>query len=718
MGLSLGYSVWLLAASLLAAAALSYWTYRRTVPSVSLGWRVALGSLRFVVLGLVLFLLMEPVVQFFSETTTPPLVAVLVDDTESMQVATSQDEASSDSARSAVAPLLRALDGFDAGRAQIYALDTTLRPLPSNALDSLPFDKQRTDLATPLEQITEQTRGDNLSAVVLASDGQYNTGETPLRIADRAPVPIHTVTVGDTTPPRDLHVRRVTTSSVAYTDVAVPVRATLQSERLDAQTVTVSLSESDSLLDQKEVRLPDGTAETPVEFTYRPSEAGVTQLTVQASSVEGEATTRNNSRSTTVRVLDRKRQVLLLGAAPSPSFASIRRALEQNANANVTTRVPRQDGSFYEGPLPDTLSAFDVIVNAGFPSAPVPTEAIRSVAGTISDGTPAVFFLSAQTNLQAWSEHFDAPLPALPETASRQLQEAPTTSTAEGRQHPILDIESTPLPLIEELPPLDGPQSNWGPTPDAEVLLQRVSPTGRNGPLLVVRRRAGQRSALFLGTNPWRWATLPADLRAADALWPGLVNNLTRWTSTDADDQQVRVRPVASKFDGDESVSFSGEVYDESMSPVASAAVEVTLLDTSGAENTYTMNPSGDGQYTLDVGPLPEGTYEYRAVGRQSGSILGRDQGQLSVGALNLEYQTPYADPVLMRQIAVRSGGTALSATSAADIPRLLENADTFRPDTNVDTTERDVWRFWPFLLLLIGLLAAEWTLRKRLGLS
>jgi hypothetical protein len=234
----------------------------------------------------------------------------------------------------------------------------------------------------------------------------------------------------------------------------------------------------------------------------------------------------------------------------------------------------------------------------------------------------------------------------------------------------------------------------------------------------VVRRRAGHRTAALLLTGTWRWATLPADLAAADPLWPGLVSNLVRWISTETYDRPVRVRPVTTAFEGDQSVEFTGQVYDESMSPVSDAAVSVEITDSTGTEYPHSMEPLGNGRYELDVGTLPQGPYQYEATAQQDGTRLGRDRGEFSVGALRIEYQQTRADAVLMRQVATRSGGTAYSAADADRLPADLAASSSFQSSRSTASTEAELWRSSAFLAVILVLLATEWALRKRFGLT
>ena len=718
MAFSFGYSPWLLLLCVAVAGGLTYWTYRATVPSLSAGWRLLLGGLRFLALALICFLLFEPVLQQFRSTERPPVLAVLVDDSQSMQVVTAGDTSAArpNAARTSVRPVLDALqDEAMPGTARFFRVGEASRALSGGIIDSLRFNGARTDLASGLQAAPEELRDENLGGIVLVSDGQYNTGQNPLRVADRSPVPVHTVTVGDTARQRDLRVQDVSTNDRAYLNSSVPVRVTLSVTEGPGQPVPVTLEQSGRTLDQRPVRLPDGTGEVSVDLTFEPEQAGLQQVTVRVPELAGEVTTRNNAQSTSLRVLESKRQVLLLGAAPAPDVSALRRVYERTADTEVTARIPTPDGTFLEGPLPDDLSAFDVVVLAGFPSPSVPDDVVQRVATLVDDGTPALFFLDRQTDLAAWTEHFEASLPARPDASTSSFAEASFRIVESARQHPVFRIEGAEGALFERLPPLQVPASAWTPTPDAQVLGTAAT---TSAPLLVLRRRAGLRTAAFLGSGVWRWALLPSELRAADPLWPGLASNLLRWAGTEADDSPVRVRPTASTFGGTDAVSFAGQVYDQSRQPVSDATVKVTVTDSTGTEYPYTMDPTGQGRYTLDVGTLPEGTYQYEAQARLGETDLGTDRGEFSVAPLRIEYQSPRADAVLMRQLASRAGGTAYTPETIDRLPAELASQASFSSDVVQRSSEAELWRTSLFLIAILALLASEWTLRKFLGLT
>ena len=713
MALSFSLNPWLLVVCAVVAAALTYWTYRRTVPRVSTARLAVLQGLRFAALFIVLFLLFEPIWRQFLRDERPPVLAVLVDDSQSLGL-----EAESEGQPLDLAATMRQTVGtlppVD-GQTRLFAFGSDVRAL--DAADSLHFGGARTNIAQALDYVRDALQDQNLRGVLLISDGQYNTGRNPLYQAERYPVPIHTVAVGDTLRRRDLQIRRVTTNDIAYVEAELPVQIGLRAEGFSGEQVIVSLFRSGQLLGSSSVRLPEGTAEVPVDLTYTPSEEGLQQLSVTVTQLPGEVTYRNNSESFAVRVLKNKQRILLLAAAPSPDLATVRQLLQQDGNTEIVSFVQKGPRAFYEGAFRATLTDFDLMVLVGFPGRGADAAALQRVARAATDGTPLLFLLTRQTDLAAVRNALADVLPVSPQRNRTGFDEASFVATPRGEQHPILEIPQRPT-SFGGLPPLLYNQSRWQASPDARVLATiDMRGVQLDDPLLVIRRRTGSRSAALLGSGTWRWKNLPDDLDAYATFWPALFDNLTQWLTTPEDDRRVRVVPVQEIFGGGEAIQFTGQVYDESLNPVGDASVTMEVTAPDGARYPYTMEAVGNGRYVLDVGTLPEGTYSYEASGTRNDVTLGTDNGSFAVGALTLEFKETRANAALLRQIAQRSGGQFFTPTALGTLPGALASDGTFTPVRFEEARETELWHLPIFFIIVVLLLTTEWVLRKRSGM-
>ena len=727
MPLTLSYSPFLLALCALAAAGLAYWAYRRTVPALSPRRRAVLVGLRWLSLFIVLFLLFEPVLRRVQRDERPPVLAVLVDESQSLGLRgdTTSDVGGGADVAGAVRETLRRLPVEDVrGEVRLFTFSSGARAIEDGrgglgrALDTLSFRGERTDIARALGDVREALSDQNLRGVLLVSDGQYNTGRNPLYLAERYPVPIHTVVVGDTTARRDVAIRRVTTNEIAYVGTQLPVQVGLRAVDYAGARVSVALLRGGEVLQSQTADLAAGATEVPVDLAYEPAEAGLQRLTVAVTRLNGEATYRNNTASFNVRVLESRQRVLLLAAAPGPDVAALHGLLETDPNADVTLRVQKERGAFYGGLFPDSLDAFDAIVLAGYPGAVADPAEVQRVAEAAAGGTPLLFLLSRQTDLDLLNQSLADVLPVTAERVRGGFMEATPQITPAGAQHPILDDLEAEAAVLRRLPPLAYNESRWQASPDARVLATvEVRGVPLDDPLLVIRSRGAARSAALLGAGTWRWRNLPEDLDQASPFWPNLLSNLLRWVTTREDDRPVRVEPIEETFAGGEPVSFTGQVYDESLEPVEGASVKVEITAPDGARYPYSMESVGEGRYVLDAGAFPEGTYAYRATAQRGGTDLGEDRGAFAVGGLTLEFRETRADAPLMRQIAQRSGGDFFAPGDVGAIPVRLAASERFTPVVFEEERSVELWRRYAFLIAVIVLLAAEWFLRKRNGM-
>ena len=130
-----------------------------------------------------------------------PLVALLVDDSESMRIedgGRTRGDRAMDLLKSGVFDAL-------ASRARVatYRFSEWMAPVPPSSLDSLSFDGRATDLAAALNMLREETAGEGLVAAVLISDGAHNLGARPEGAALALGAPVIAVGVGNADAPKD-----------------------------------------------------------------------------------------------------------------------------------------------------------------------------------------------------------------------------------------------------------------------------------------------------------------------------------------------------------------------------------------------------------------------------------------------------------------------------------------------------------------------------------
>lgn len=708
MDLTLATSPLVLALGAAGAGVLAWWTYTRSTPAVT-GWRrVSLAALRFLALFLVLVLLLDPIWRRITRTGEAPLLAVLVDDSESLRLGAGPPAA-------AVRAALDDLPDDAALRFYRFSSGATLAgsSLPG---DSLRFAGERTDIAEALGRVEADFAGRNLRGVLLISDGRVTDGRNPVYLADRFPVPIWTAVAGDSVSSRDVQLVRAVTNEVAYVGSPLPIQIGIRATGYPGQRIPVTVSSGGTTVARGEVEAPAEGAEAVLDLSVTPTAPGIRRYTVTAGPLAGEATTRNNRQTVAVRVLDDKRSVLVVAAGPSPDLSALRAALDADASLDVEVRTQRAPGLFYEGTLPEALRRYDLLILAGYPGRAADEATAARLAEAVEGGLPAVFLLTTQTDLGRLATTFGPVLPVAPQSVRPGTVEVQLAPTAAGEAHTVLDV-GVPAARLSALPPLGASPSRWALQPGARVLATvRRGGTMLDVPLLVVRS-SGVRSAALLGAGTWRWRTLPDDLDDLRGVYPALVDRLVRWTTAARDRRPVRVRPDRARFGERDRVTFTGQVYGENLEPIDDARIALTIRAPDGSTERSTLRPLGNGRYVADLGVRPPGGYTFSAVAERGGATLGDDSGSFAVGQLAVEFRTPGADLGLMRQVARRSGGAEVGLDTLGAFVQGLRQSGVLADRPLVREDETPLLDLWPFLLAIVALLTTEWIWRKRLGM-
>jgi hypothetical protein len=710
MSLTLGSSSFLLAVALLAAAAFAWWSYSRTTPALTTGRRALFGGLRFASLAIIIFLLFDPSILRSESEEHEPTLIFLIDNSASVPFV--EGDEGEERLRNALADLPPAarempILAFEAG---LTALDNV-----GETTESLTFEGARTNIAAAIEGTrTHPARA--IRGAVLISDGLYNTGRNPIFAAEDAAVPVHTVVVGDTTAYEDIILREIETNRVAYSGAELPIRARIVAEGFAGRTVGVTVSEGASVLRTESLTLRGDGTEQSIDLYVIPREPGLRRFTVRVSELEGEATHRNNVRSTTVRVVDTRRQVLLIGGAPDPDIGAIRQSIVRDEEIELTTWIQRSPDAFYQGALPSDLSDYDLVILSGFPSPGTSGNLINDVASRLRQArVPTLYLAGRAINVAGVNALGDEIAIGLPGPGSGR-REVVAEMTSPGRSHPVSATAASDAAVWGRFPALVAHDGTWQASADASILLATTARSGGQ-PLVVVRSREGVRRASILAADTWKWRTVSPTIAGAEGVFDRLIENMLQWLTSPEDTRLVRATPTQDVFEGGETVRLLGEVYDERLTPVEDADMEVEITPETGEAFRLPMRQEGRGRYRLDAGQLPEGVYSYRATASRNGVNIGMDSGTFTVGALEREFISSRADAAIMRQIAARSGGISTDLAGMSSLVEELLASPSFTPEREHIVREASLRHTVLLLLLVVLLLAAEWILRKRSGM-
>lgn len=698
----------------------------------------ALLALRLASVLVVLLLLLDPVLSLVSSRSLPARIAVLVDGSLSMSIPFPEKEGPAgstpvptraDRLRDTIRKEGLARSLAERGALDIYRFGGDVETASLEDPKTLEPREDRTDLSRALTRGVGMERP-KTGAVVLMTDGGHNVGADPRDAARRLGVPIFAIGVGGEGPVTDLSVVDVEASSVAYLDNRVPVRAKLRARGGAAGRTPVYLSEGKTLVDSAYVDLPGNGVERDVQMKYTPTREGLHRYRVWTPKREGEISAENNEHLFVVRVLKEKIDLLLVAGRPSAELRFVKRALDADVSLEVQTVVLSlasfpgrlgRAGAGFPSSWPD-LAKKDVVVLLDCDAKALAPEQAKNLVRFVRERGGALLTMGPPTSFEASGGPLEELLPAGPARLRPHTGTILASLTDIGRTHPVTQLESDPeanAKRWQELPPLGAAPVFGEAKPDARVLVRgRIDGATRDELVLVATRAEGRGRVLMIAGGPyWRWDLyLWGTGRSGDVL-KRFLSRSVRWLVARDDFRPVMIRPVKNLFDGAEKVVVEGQIWDDDYRPVPGADVRATVTGPVGTADEKTREISlvelGEGRYRGALPGLPPGDYRIEGQARREGSALGSDQAEMTVAPYRMELEDPAPNFELLREIARESGGRFLPLEEAGELPGLLD----LKPVVDRSVREIPFLESPPLFLLLLGLLGAEWALRRRRGL-
>ena len=222
-----------------------------------------------------------------------------------------------------------------------------------------------------------------VTAVVLLTDGRRNGPIDPLPAIDRLAargVPVYSILIGSTLPPRDAAVAAVKAPETVYRGDVATVSATIKVDGYPGQTVAVTLDRPGASPLRQTLKAPASAAapRPVVSFAVPLDQTGQAPLSIAVEPLPGDVRPDNDRHTISIQVIDDKVRLLLVDGEPRWEFQYLRNALKRDTRIDLRTVVFNQTpataslGHAYESSLPprgnasrnepDPLGSFDAII--------------------------------------------------------------------------------------------------------------------------------------------------------------------------------------------------------------------------------------------------------------------------------------------------------------------------------------------------------------------
>jgi len=251
----------------------------------------------------------------------------------------------------------------------------------------------------------------------------------------------------------------------------------------------------------------------------------------------------------------------------------------------------------------------------------------------------------------------------------------------------------------------------------SNVLAQAVdSDSADSIPVISYQPYGSGRTVVVEGAGMWRWALMAPEYSKQEEVYGTLWRSLLRWLVSRAGllpGQNVSIQPDRVGFTEGDVVTATMLVRQSS----GGQAPNVRLRHPDGSTSDHAPTPSGQepGVFRLDLGQLPSGQYFLETVAANGAQVSGSESAAFDVRSRWIERLELDARNDLMQKIATTSGGAELASTDPTELGKLFkEHLETARPPQYRRVA---MWDRWWVMLLVLGLWASTWIVRRQSGL-
>jgi hypothetical protein len=758
----------------LAAGVFIYWWQRRNLGTAPRPLIAGLTLIRVLILAMLITVLAGPYVKIDHKNEKKPIIALLIDQSQSMQLEAGEFTDDAELARLALAagyPVIsgrldmetrKALNRMSRAKLvhgvvktsaksfleplaqkydlRCYAFSRELSPLPLDpAHPELPEQPAQgggsTYLGDAVAGALNEAAGRPIAGIVLFSDGQDTGGRSVSEVAHaagEARAPIFSVPVGSSTRIRDVAIVDVyTTGQVAVGDTA-RVAVTLESQGFDGRPVKVELREGDKLLDSKDLVLR-GAEQQQLELTFQATEPGPRYLTVHVppQPEEPEALRANNTDIAFVRVSEEKIRVLLVEGLPRWDFRFLKNSMRRDhglagrlskepeilLEAELRRRSPDQNSA-----LPTTVEELSnyhtVILGDASPELlngrflGLLDEAVRK------HGVGLIVAAGSQSMPHRFDERLRDLLPVRLRSKVAGIESTykpfRLELSPEGAIHEAMRLYDDPgrnQNIWAAMPPFYWCAAAERAAPAATVLAWNPSIQGSFGKMpLIASQYAGKGQVLFLGTDATFLWRQNVGDRFFYKFWGQSIRSVARRDDAASKKSWMEVRPVRAQVGEQAQIELMAFAADGT--PRGEGMFTARVLGTNSVSAVeLTADAQTKGRYLGKFTPQKMGEYRVVFDADSSGKAV---EARIRVMAAAEELRHPNVNRPTLELLATTSGGKLVDLPDLASIPEQLKGDSKF---TELHR-EATVWDNKITLLVLILLYSLDVGLRRLRGLS
>ncbi len=649
--------------------------------------------LRFISVSTIAFLLLAPLYKSISEQKRKPIIVFGQDYSSSIANNYSNDQLKIYN-KKVHTGIEKLRDKYDV---QTFSIGSKIIP---GLIDS--FELKGTNISSFFSFINESYDNNELSAVVLSSDGIYNEGTNPIYTTIKFDAPVFTIALGDTTEKKDLFINNIFYNDYAFLGDKISIKAVIQAKNATDSKSVLNLYEineknQSKLLNREYISINNNDFYDSYSFVINILKPGINHYRLVLNKIKGEVSTKNNVKDFYIEAVDSKIKIAIVANNPHPDLSAIKDALLENKNYSVELKFPNDKIN---------INKYDLLIYYNLPSIKKDLSSIHNSAGerNISE----LFIIGTKTNLKTFNNLQNL----LKITGnSNSFNEAQAVLNDDFSLFLTNEIKDKNL---ENFPPLLAPFGEYQLSPDSRVLFyQKIKNIKTQYPLVILSGNTKNKTGIIAGTNLYKWRLYDNYKNKNNDAVKSILSQIVQLLTVKKDKSQWRVKTSKNIYNESEPVIFSAELYNDNYEPVNTPEAYIKIIDDRNNEFDFVFSRQNN-HYEMNGEKFPAGDYKYIATVKFLNKNLVR-KGKFKIIQKELEKFDVVAKYNTLNKISIKTGGRMFNSNKIDNLINFLDNKNIKPVIYYSQKTDKLLDFKWIFWLILI-FLSLEWFIRRYNG--
>ena len=546
----------------------------------------------------------------------------------------------------------------------------------------------KTNYSNLFKDMNSRFANQNIAALVLASDGLYNSGNNPL-YDNMLNFPIYPIAQGDTLIKRDVSITKVLKNDIAFLGNTFPLVINLSAKQCKGERIKVEIWHKEKIVHTEDRVISNDDEYQQVNINLLAEYVGLQHYEIVVSNLPNEKNSSNNSYTAYVEVIDSRYKILLLTEKNHPDVAAYKHAIEKNKNYAVEQiNVIGFTGSF---------ESYQLIVVFGIQKNNPLFKQLK-----ISNVPLLVFDIQQNSYLSLTSAFTFKNRGGLEEVKA-----------VKSESFSKFIFSSELLKLIHDSPPLKTPFGKYTLKTASElVIAQKVGMQVTSKPIILIEETNGRKLAFIMAEGFWRWKLFDYASTKNNVAFDELFSKLTQYLVLQEDRSMFRI-DYKKQFSENSNIYFEASLYNESFELINDKEISLAIQNVNGDKFDYEFSSSAK-RYNLNAGVLDVGKYTF--ISKVKDSELIRT-GSFDVKAIQLEQLYTVANHKILSQLASVSGGKLFYKNQSDKIIRTIKKSKNNFISVSNKEKLKGMINIPLILLILLSIISLEWFLRKYNGL-